>query len=97
MIFDRSWHNRAGVERVMGFCTEAESKRFLSDPGGISSDAERILEPLAPLLMDLFKMGEADRPARGAQGGRGRFTAEGRETSPSFHRQGLGGSRQPYQ
>ena len=29
VIFDRSWYNRAGVERVMGFCTEAEAKRFL--------------------------------------------------------------------
>jgi polyphosphate kinase len=28
-IFDRSWYNRAGVERVMGFCTEEEAKRFL--------------------------------------------------------------------
>jgi polyphosphate kinase len=30
VIFDRSWYNRAGVERVMGFCTEDESKRFLA-------------------------------------------------------------------
>jgi len=29
VIFDRSWYNRAGVERVMGFCTEAEAKHFL--------------------------------------------------------------------
>src|SRR5437660_5764139 len=29
MIFDRSWYNRAGVERVMGFCTEEEAKHFL--------------------------------------------------------------------
>jgi polyphosphate kinase 2 len=28
-IFDRSWYNRAGVERVMGFCTEEQTKRFL--------------------------------------------------------------------
>ena len=28
-IFDRSWYNRAGVERVMGFCTEEEAARFL--------------------------------------------------------------------
>lgn len=28
-IFDRSWYNRAGVERVMGFCTDEESSRFL--------------------------------------------------------------------
>jgi len=30
VIFDRSWYNRAGVERVMGFCTQAEAKHFLS-------------------------------------------------------------------
>jgi polyphosphate kinase 2 (PPK2 family) len=29
VIFDRSWYNRAGVERVLGFCTEAETRRFL--------------------------------------------------------------------
>src|SRR5438128_6934354 len=30
VIFDRSWYNRAGVERVMGFCTEAQVKSFLA-------------------------------------------------------------------
>jgi polyphosphate kinase 2 len=30
VIFDRSWYNRAGVERVMGFCTDNEAKRFLN-------------------------------------------------------------------
>ncbi len=29
VLFDRSWYNRAGVERVMGFCTEEEYKEFL--------------------------------------------------------------------
>ena len=29
VIFDRSWYNRAGVEKVMGFCTAEESQRFL--------------------------------------------------------------------
>jgi polyphosphate kinase 2 len=28
-IFDRSWYNRAGVERVMGFCTDAQVREFL--------------------------------------------------------------------
>jgi polyphosphate kinase len=28
-LFDRSWYNRAGVERVMGFCTAEEYRRFL--------------------------------------------------------------------
>jgi polyphosphate kinase len=31
VIFDRSWYNRAGVEYVMGFCTEAEHQRFLDN------------------------------------------------------------------
>ena len=29
VLFDRSWYNRAGVERVMGFCSKAEYKEFL--------------------------------------------------------------------
>jgi polyphosphate kinase 2 len=29
VIFDRSWYNRAGVEYVMGFCTESQHRRFL--------------------------------------------------------------------
>jgi len=31
VIFDRSWYNRAGVEHVMGFCSEEEHKQFLRD------------------------------------------------------------------
>ncbi len=30
VIFDRSWYNRAGVERVMGFCTEEQARGFLT-------------------------------------------------------------------
>ena len=29
VIFDRSWYNKAGVERVMGFCTEEDARRLL--------------------------------------------------------------------
>jgi polyphosphate kinase 2 len=29
VIFDRSWYNRAGVERVMGFCTDKEYQEFM--------------------------------------------------------------------
>ena len=35
VIFDRSWYNRAGVERVMGFCTEKQLATFLSDTPGV--------------------------------------------------------------
>ena len=31
VLFDRSWYNRAGVERVMNFCTKDEYKKFLKD------------------------------------------------------------------
>jgi polyphosphate kinase 2 len=31
ILFDRSWYNRAGVERVMGFCTEDEYSSFLDE------------------------------------------------------------------
>lgn len=37
VVFDRSWYNRAGVEPVMGFCTEEQTERFLS----ITPDFER--------------------------------------------------------
>ena len=35
VIFDRSWYNRAGVERVMGFCTENQTARFLAMVPGV--------------------------------------------------------------
>jgi polyphosphate kinase 2 len=31
VIFDRSWYNRAGVEKVMGFCTPQQTQQFLED------------------------------------------------------------------
>jgi polyphosphate kinase 2 len=31
VIFDRSWYNRAGVERVMGFCTDRDYERFIRE------------------------------------------------------------------
>ncbi len=35
VIFDRSWYNRAGVERVMGFCTQEQVDRFLQAVPGV--------------------------------------------------------------
>ena len=34
ILFDRSWYNRAGVEHVMGFCTDKEYKRFKKNCAG---------------------------------------------------------------
>ena len=39
VLFDRSWYNRAGVERVMGFCTDEEYREFLRS----APDFERML------------------------------------------------------
>ncbi len=39
VLFDRSWYNRAGVERVMGFATEAEYREFMRS----APDFERML------------------------------------------------------
>ena len=35
VIFDRSWYNRAGVEKVMGFCTPEQATRFLAAVPGV--------------------------------------------------------------
>jgi len=34
IVFDRSWYNRAGVERVMGFCTPKQTEQFLASVAG---------------------------------------------------------------
>jgi polyphosphate kinase 2 len=39
VLFDRSWYNRAGVERVMGFCTDAQYEEFMHS----SPEFERML------------------------------------------------------
>ena len=31
VLFDRSWYNRAGVERVMGFCTDEQYEEFMKE------------------------------------------------------------------
>jgi polyphosphate kinase 2 len=37
VLFNRSWYNRAGVERVMGFCTKAETEEFLESVPGFEA------------------------------------------------------------
>jgi polyphosphate kinase len=41
VIFERSWYNRAGVDRVRGFCTKEEAKRFLQMVPGIEKPSSR--------------------------------------------------------
>ena len=65
VIFDRSWYNRAGVERVMGFCTEEQVKRFLDDDAARREGDRRLRHHPAQVLAR-GQRGGADAPARGA-------------------------------
>lgn len=50
VFFDRSWYNRAGVEPVMGFCTEDEHREFLNEV----SDYERMLVNSGIILFKFY-------------------------------------------
>ena len=50
VIFDRSWYNRAGVEHVMGFCSDQEHKRFLE----VCPQIERFLIDGGIILIKLW-------------------------------------------
>jgi polyphosphate kinase len=61
VIFDRSWYNRAGVERVMGFCSEEQVKRFLQ----LAPPFERvIIESGVTLLKYWLEVSEAEQTRR---------------------------------
>jgi polyphosphate kinase 2 len=63
VIFDRSWYNRAGVERVMGFCTEEETTRFLESVPLI----ERTMAESGILLIKYWLEVDADEQTRRLQ------------------------------
>jgi polyphosphate kinase len=50
VIFDRSWYNRAGVEHVMGFCTDDQYKRFLK----LCPEFERYVTDAGILLIKIW-------------------------------------------
>jgi polyphosphate kinase len=61
VIFDRSWYNRAGVERVMGFCTEEQVKHFLE----ITPSVEKaIIESGIILLKYWLEVSETEQTRR---------------------------------
>ncbi len=61
VLFDRSWYNRAGVERVMGFCTEAEYIEFLRS----CPEFERMLVRSGIALIKYwFSVSDAEQEAR---------------------------------
>jgi polyphosphate kinase 2 len=61
VIFDRSWYNRAGVERVMGFCTEEQAKRFLEMVPGVE---KAMVESGIVLIKYWLEVGEAEQTKR---------------------------------
>jgi polyphosphate kinase len=61
VIFDRSWYNRAGVERVMGFCTPEQSTKFLE---GVPTVEKAMVESGILLLKYWLEVGEDEQTRR---------------------------------
>jgi polyphosphate kinase 2 (PPK2 family) len=60
-IFNRSWYNRAGVERVMGFCTPEEVETFLRDAPTFEAMLLESKIRLVKLWLDVSKKEQAKR------------------------------------
>jgi polyphosphate kinase 2 len=61
VIFDRSWYNRPGVERVMGFCTDEAARRFLQ----VIPHLEALLTESGLMLLKYFlTVGEEEQERR---------------------------------
>jgi polyphosphate kinase 2 len=61
VLFDRSWYNRAGVERVMGYCTDDQYERFLEQ----APTFERMLVDDGVILVKLwFSVSQAEQRTR---------------------------------
>jgi polyphosphate kinase len=61
VIFDRSWYNRAGVEYVMGFCNEQETRRFLE----LCPEIERYIVDGGIILIKLWlEVGQEEQERR---------------------------------
>ena len=70
ILFDRSWYNRAGVERVMGFCTDEQYERFLK----LAPAIEREIVEQRHHPAEIFprrQPGRAAAPVRGPDRGSG--------------------------
>ena len=61
VIFDRSWYNRAGVEYVMGFCSEDEHKRFLENCAPVE---EYVIEAGIRLIKIWLEVGQEEQERR---------------------------------
>ena len=61
VLFNRSWYNRAGVERVMGFCTEAEHEEFM---GSVSDFENMLIRSGIKLLKYYLDISKAEQKKR---------------------------------
>jgi len=61
VLFDRSWYNRAMVEPVMGFCTDAQNKRFLKD---VPLFEEMLIKDGIILVKFLFSVSKEEQLSR---------------------------------
>ncbi len=61
VLFNRSWYNRAGVERVMGFCTAAEHEEFM---GSVSNFEDMLVGSGVKLLKYYLDIGKAEQKKR---------------------------------
>jgi len=61
VIFDRSWYNRAGVERVMGFCTDEQARKFLA---GVPLIEKAIVDSGVVLLKYWLEVSEKEQTRR---------------------------------
>jgi polyphosphate kinase 2 len=64
VIFDRSWYNRAGVERVMGFCTEEQAEKFLQ----VVPSMERAIVESGVILLKYWLEVSPDEQTRRLEG-----------------------------
>jgi polyphosphate kinase 2 len=64
VIFDRSWYNRAGVERVMGFCTPEQTEKFLQQAPGV----EKAMVDNGIILIKYWLEVSADEQTRRLEG-----------------------------
>ena len=61
ILFDRSWYNRAGVEKVMGFCTEDEYEHFLTNVSGFE---EYLVQDGIILIKYFFDVSQKEQERR---------------------------------
>jgi polyphosphate kinase 2 len=61
VIFNRSWYNRAGVEKVMGFCTDTQYKQFMDSVNEFESLLIKSGTQLIKYYLDIDKEEQAER------------------------------------